>query len=195
MDNKKISQVILFLLCIILGFCLIKFIKNGMNSEEDDEITTIVEEESNGKDAIEEKEDNAKAEAEARAAREARAKAEAEAKAKAKKEAEAEAKAKKEAEAKAKAKQNQDNRMSKQEFQKLLLTQTDVTLLGGKNPKVAKHIRFTIQNMHSDETIRPDDVLSIRAKIANDIWTSAKVISVDYDNNGLINAATVSPVY
>lgn len=84
--------------------------------------------------------------------------------------------------------------MSAGEFQSLLLNQSDNSLLGGKNPKVARTVYIRTQGMNDGEKA-PGDVLAVREKIANGIWTSARVLSVGYDQSGRINSATIQPVY
>lgn len=86
------------------------------------------------------------------------------------------------------------NRMSVSEFQSLLLNQEDVSILGGKNPKVAKRISFKYNGIKEGER-KPDDVLAIREKISMGVWSSAQVLSVGYDNQGRINSAVIAPVY
>lgn len=87
------------------------------------------------------------------------------------------------------------SKMSASQFQSLLLSHSDNSLLGGRNPKVAKSIYIRVQGMHDDENIRPDDVQGVRDKIRFGIWKSAIVISVGYDNQNKINSAVIQPVY
>ena len=84
--------------------------------------------------------------------------------------------------------------MSAGEFQSLLLNQNDNSLLGGKNPKVARTVVIRTQGMNEGEKA-PGDILAVREKIANGIWTSARVVSVGYDNSGRINSVTIQPIY
>ena len=85
-------------------------------------------------------------------------------------------------------------KMSASEFQSLLLNQRDVTLLGGRNPKVAKYVVVSVVGLATGER-RPDDIQAVRDKIANGIWSSASVVSVSYDSNGKINAVTIRAIY
>ena len=78
--------------------------------------------------------------------------------------------------------------------QSLLLNQNDNSLLGGKNPKVARTVIIRAQGLEEGERA-PGDILAVREKIANGIWTSARVVSVGYDNSGRINSVTIQPVY
>ena len=84
--------------------------------------------------------------------------------------------------------------MSAGEFQSLLLNQSDNSLLGGKNPKVARTVYIRTQGMNDGEKA-PGDILSVREKIANGIWASANVVNVGYDQSGRINSVTIRPVY
>lgn len=87
------------------------------------------------------------------------------------------------------------SRMSKDEFQSLLLNQKDNSLLGGKNPKVALSVIIRTQGMNEGERA-PGDILAVREKIANGIWTSLRVVAVGYDDNsGKINSVTIQPIY
>ena len=84
--------------------------------------------------------------------------------------------------------------MSAGEFQALLLNQNDNSLLGGKNPKVAKSIAFSFEGLNDGDK-RPGDILSVREKIAYGIWSSARVLRVGYDEKGRINSVKIQPVY
>ena len=84
--------------------------------------------------------------------------------------------------------------MTAGEFQVLLLNLNDNSLLGGKNPKVAKNVGLTVRGMHDDEPT-PGDIQAVRDKISNRIWVSARVISVGHDEKGRINSAVIQPVY
>lgn len=85
-------------------------------------------------------------------------------------------------------------RMSSGMFQSLLLNQNDNTLLGGKHPQVAKTVTLSFEGLRDGEK-RPGDILAVREKIAYGIWTSAKVLTVGYNDNGKINYAKIQPVY
>ncbi|MBO4673398.1 MAG: hypothetical protein J5616_03515 [Bacteroidaceae bacterium] len=91
-------------------------------------------------------------------------------------------------------KEQEVSKMSAGEFQSLLLNQNDNSLLGGKNPKVARTVIIRAQGLEEGERA-PGDILAVREKIANGIWTSARVVSVGYDNSGRINSVTIQPVY
>lgn len=84
--------------------------------------------------------------------------------------------------------------MTAHEFQALLLNQNDNSLLGGKHPNVAKDIKLIFEGLREDDK-KPGDILAIREKIAFGIWSSAKVIGVNYDDNGKIYAARIQPIY
>ena len=84
--------------------------------------------------------------------------------------------------------------MSAGEFQALLLNQSDNSLLGGKHPKVGKSISLSFVGLRDGEK-KPGDILSVREKIAYGIWSSAKVLSVGYDERGKINSARIQPIY
>lgn len=86
------------------------------------------------------------------------------------------------------------DRMSKSEFQSLLLRLKDTTLLGGKNPKVAKSVAIRTSGLRNGDRA-PGDILAIRDKIANGIWQTANVIDVEYNDKDQICAITVQPVY
>lgn len=94
--------------------------------------------------------------------------------------------------------QNQEEatvqKMSVRDFQRLLLNQNDNSLLGGKNPRVARYVRFTCVGLHEGD-YPAEDVQHVRDKIANDIWKSAVVTNVGYNERGQINSATITPVY
>lgn len=85
-------------------------------------------------------------------------------------------------------------RMTMGEFQSILLNQNDNTLLGGKNPKVSRNIIIRTQGLEEGERV-PEDILAVREKIANGIWSSARVVSVGYDDNGKINSVVLKPIY
>lgn len=85
-------------------------------------------------------------------------------------------------------------KMSASQFQALLLNQNDNSLLGGKNPKIARNITLSFTGLQDGEK-RPSDILAIREKIAFGIWSSARVLQVGYDDNGRINSARIQPVY
>lgn len=84
--------------------------------------------------------------------------------------------------------------MTAHEFQALLLNQSDNSLLGGKHPNVARNIRLSFEGLREDDK-KPGDILAVREKIAFGIWSSARVIGVNYDENGKIYAAKIQPIY
>ena len=84
--------------------------------------------------------------------------------------------------------------MTAAQFQALLLNQNDNSLLGGKNPKIAKSVALSFTDLKEGEK-RPNDILAVREKIAFGIWSSARVVRVGYDESGRINSATIQPVY
>ena len=84
--------------------------------------------------------------------------------------------------------------MKSGEFQSLLLNQNDNSLLGGKHPKVAKSVSLSFEGLRDGDR-KPSDILAVREKIAYGIWSTAKVISVGYDENGKINSARIRPIY
>ena len=84
--------------------------------------------------------------------------------------------------------------MTAHEFEALLLNQNDNSLLGGKHPNVARNIRLSFEGLKEDER-KPNDILDVRLKIANGIWSSARVIGVNYDENGKIYAVRIQPIY
>jgi len=94
------------------------------------------------------------------------------------------------AEAKARA---EANRMSAAEFQSLIVN-GDPSILGGKNPKVAKNISFSFSGIKPDDK-KPGDIVSIRDKINYDKWTGITVSGLGYDAQGRINRATITPHY
>ena len=83
--------------------------------------------------------------------------------------------------------------MSSSEFQALLLNPNDYSILGGKNPKVARSVSIRVQGLKDDRA--PGDIQSVRDKIANGIWQSARVANVGYDNSGRINSVVLQPIY
>lgn len=85
-------------------------------------------------------------------------------------------------------------KMTAAQFQALLLNQNDNSLLGGKNPKIAKSVALSFTDLKEGEK-RPNDILAVREKIAFGIWSSARVVRVGYDESGRINSATIQPVY
>lgn len=97
-------------------------------------------------------------------------------------------------ELKAQTVQTLANKMSAGEFQSILLNESDSSILGGKNPRVANSISFSFHGLRDDDT-KPRDVVSIRERIALGIWKSASVVSVGYDNAGRINSAVISVGY
>lgn len=84
--------------------------------------------------------------------------------------------------------------MTASEFQTLLLNLSDNSVLGGKNPKVAKYVHLSFQNLR-DGDAAPGDIQAVRDKIEFGQWTSARVVSVQYDNVGRVNSAVIRPVY
>lgn len=86
------------------------------------------------------------------------------------------------------------DRMSKSEFQSLLLRLKDTTLLGGKNPKVAKSVAIRTSGLRNGDRA-PGDILAIRDKIANGIWQTVNVTDVNYNDKDQISAITIQPVY
>lgn len=90
--------------------------------------------------------------------------------------------------------QQQVGKMSASEFQSLLLNQSDNSLLGGRNPKVALYVSLKCVGLREDD-FPANDIQHVRDKIANGIWKSASVTSVGYNERGQINSATISPVY
>ena len=92
------------------------------------------------------------------------------------------------------AEETTEQKMSVGEFQSLLLNQSDNSLLGGKNPRVARYVKLTCLGLRDDD-YAAGDIQHVRDKIANGIWKTAIVISVNYNERGQINAATIKPVY
>ena len=90
--------------------------------------------------------------------------------------------------------QQQVSKMTASEFQSLLLNQNDNTLLGGRNPKVSRYVALKCTGLREDD-FPANDILHVREKIANGIWKSASVTSIGYNEQGLINSATISPIY
>jgi len=86
------------------------------------------------------------------------------------------------------------NKMSAVEFQRLLLDQNDSSLLGGMNHGVAKRVSIIVRSLNEGDR-KPEDILAVRDKIANGIWVSAIVNSVNYDSQGKINSIVISPIY
>ena len=89
-------------------------------------------------------------------------------------------------------KPKQVDMMSKEEFQRLLLSSRYIDLL--KNPKVAKSIALSYVGLNQGEK-RPNNIQDVHAKIDFEIWSSLKVVSVGYDESGRINSAVIQPVY
>lgn len=85
-------------------------------------------------------------------------------------------------------------KMSKSEFQALLLNLHDTSLLGGKHPKVAKKVNIQVTNLRSGER-RPGVIYDVREKILNGLWASVRVDNVGYNEKGQINSATLTAVY
>lgn len=85
-------------------------------------------------------------------------------------------------------------KMSVGQFQSLLLNQNDNSLLGGKNPRVARYVKLTCVGLNEGD-YAAGDIQHVRDKIANGIWKTAVVLSVNYNERGQINAATIKPVY
>lgn len=75
-----------------------------------------------------------------------------------------------------------------------LMHSGDVSILGGKNPKVAKVVTIHVAGARSDDR-RPDDIQAVRDKVSNGIWSGYTVSGVGYDGNGKINSVTVQPSY
>lgn len=86
------------------------------------------------------------------------------------------------------------NKMSVSEFQTLLLNQGDNSLLGGKNPKVARFVSLKCVGLNDDD-FPANDIQHVRDKIANGIWKSASVTSVGYNEQGQITSAIIRPIY
>ena len=85
-------------------------------------------------------------------------------------------------------------KMSASEFQSLLLNQKDNSLLGGKNPKVAKYVALHCVGLNEGD-FPANDIQHVREKIANGIWSTCIVNHVGYNERGQINSATIRPVY
>lgn len=85
-------------------------------------------------------------------------------------------------------------KMSAVEFQRLLLDQNDSSLLGGMNHGVARRVSIIVRSLNEGDR-KPEDILAVRDKIANGIWVSAIVNSVNYDSQGKINSIVISPIY
>lgn len=86
-----------------------------------------------------------------------------------------------------------EKKMTSSEFQRLLLS-NDHSIMGGRNPKVAKNIKINVKGIRSGER-HPDDILAIREKISYGTWRTALVRSVSYDQSGKVNEVTIEPVY
>lgn len=213
---KPLLLSLAFVVCAAITFGIVKFVKSDSPKPESNEIvaqnedyadksSTIAETASDNNDrnskggtdvnttgTSNETLDKVEKEAEALAQAEAaKAKAEADAKAAAEAKAMAEAaKAKAEAEAKAKA---EANKMTAAEFQRILAS-SDASILGGRNPKVAKSIHITCQGIRDGEK-KPGDLVAVRQKVIMDQWISFTVVSVGYDSTGKINSAVIRPNY
>lgn len=90
-------------------------------------------------------------------------------------------------------------KMTTGEFQSLLLNLHDNSLIAGRNlkarhPKVAESVSLSFEGMREGER-RPTDIQEVRDKIANEQWESARVVSLGYDANGHVNAASIKPIY
>ncbi len=85
-------------------------------------------------------------------------------------------------------------KMSASDFQTLLLNQNDNSLLGGKNPKVAKYVALHCVGLNEGD-FPANDIQHVREKIANGIWSTCIVNNVGYNERGQINSATIRPVY
>ena len=78
--------------------------------------------------------------------------------------------------------------MTASEFQHKLLNFGDMSILGGRNPQVAKSVSIHINGGGST------DIQSVRDKIKNEIWKSVSVTNVGHDNKGRINSVTINVV-
>ena len=85
--------------------------------------------------------------------------------------------------------------MTKEEFQRLLLDPSDNILIGVGNNQVSGHVRISVSGMHSDEAIRPTKVQDVREKLSTETWKDVRVNSVHFNSKGIIDAATVTPIY
>lgn len=93
-------------------------------------------------------------------------------------------------------KENVKAKMTKAEFQSLLLNSDDNILEGIGNEKVSGNVRISVRNMHADELRKPERAGDVRDKIATDTWRSVRVISVESDpKTGQIISATIEPIY
>ncbi|MCF0126497.1 MAG: hypothetical protein HUJ68_12240 [Clostridia bacterium] len=87
-----------------------------------------------------------------------------------------------------------NNKMTASDFQRLLIDQNDNSLLGGRNPYVAKKVTIIVNSIRDGEK-KPQDILDVRDKIANGIWTTTYVQSVGYDAHGKVNSVVITPQY
>ena len=85
------------------------------------------------------------------------------------------------------------NKMTEGEIQRLLIH-------GNANPRsdkrLAKFIHISVQGRRDDDRpITDGDLMGVNAKIENDIWKTAIVTSVSYDEEGRLNRVTIRPMY
>lgn len=86
-------------------------------------------------------------------------------------------------------------KMTRTDFQNMLRNQDDNILVGIGNDRVSGNVRISVNNMHSDEPLRPTMVQDVREKLGTETWKNVKVTNVQYDPTGKIVAATVEPIY
>ncbi len=91
--------------------------------------------------------------------------------------------------------------ITKEEFQTKLLNANDQTLkmarkATDKKSVLANTFSLVVVDMKADERNHPSDVEGVREKIHFDIWKSATVIDVTYDEaTGQVTKAVIRPVY
>ena len=91
--------------------------------------------------------------------------------------------------------------ITKEEFQSKLLNANDQTLkmarkATDKKSVLANTFSLVVVDMKADERNHPSDVEGVREKIHFDIWKSATVIDVTYDEaTGQVTKAVIKPVY
>lgn len=91
--------------------------------------------------------------------------------------------------------------ISKDEFQSKLLNANDLSLKSARRSSdkksfLSKDFYLEVIGMNSDEKKRPTDIEGVREKIHFEIWKSAIVVDISYDEvTGQVTKAVVKPVY
>ena len=91
--------------------------------------------------------------------------------------------------------------ITKDDFQSRLLNENDMSLkmarkASDRESLLSSNFKIAVIDMKSDENNIPSDIEGIREKIHFNIWKSATVIDISYDDvTGQVTKAVLRPVY